>query len=81
MLDGKMFFGLTGTPMRNRVLANIKFADAELIGIPYRITIGPKSLADGEVEWSSRSTGETKRIGLTAAVDTVADVINAERVA
>ncbi|MGH1489956.1 MAG: proline--tRNA ligase [Acidimicrobiales bacterium] len=61
--------------------AGVKFADAELIGIPYRITIGPKSLADGEVEWSSRSTGETKRIGLTAAVDTVADVINAERIA
>ena len=59
--------------------AGVKFADAELIGIPYRLTVGPKSLADGEVEWTSRTTGETKRIGLTAAVETVADAINAER--
>ncbi len=61
--------------------AGVKFADAELIGIPYRLTIGPKSLADGEVEWTNRSTGETKRLGLSATVDTVADAIGAERVA
>ncbi len=59
--------------------AGVKFADAELIGIPYRLTVGPKSLADGEVEWTSRSTGETKRIGLSATVETVADAITAER--
>jgi prolyl-tRNA synthetase len=59
--------------------AGVKFADAELIGIPYRLTIGPKSLADGEVEWTNRSTGETKRIGLSTTVDTVADAIDAER--
>ncbi len=58
--------------------AGVKFADAELIGIPYRLTVGPKSLADGEVEWTSRATGETKRIGLSIAVDTVADAIIAE---
>ncbi len=59
--------------------AGVKFADAELIGIPYRLTVGPKSLADGEVEWTSRATGETKRIGLSTTVETVADAINAER--
>jgi prolyl-tRNA synthetase len=59
--------------------AGVKFADAELIGIPYRLTVGPKSLADGEVEWTNRSTGETKRIGLSTTVETVADAINAER--
>lgn len=59
--------------------AGVKFADAELIGIPYRLTVGPKSLADDEIEWTNRSTGETKRIGLSTTVDTVADAINAER--
>jgi prolyl-tRNA synthetase len=59
--------------------AGVKFADAELIGIPYRLTVGPKSLADDEVEWTSRSTGETKRIGLGVTIDTVADAIAAER--
>ena len=58
--------------------AGVKFADAELIGIPYRLTVGPKSLADGEVEWTSRSTGETKRLDLAVCVDTVADAVAAE---
>lgn len=59
--------------------AGVKFADAELIGIPYRLTVGPKSLADGEVELTDRSTGETKRIAVAGAVDTVADAVGAAR--
>jgi len=43
--------------------AGVKFADAELIGIPFRITIGPKALADGEVEFTDRATGLTDRVG------------------
>jgi prolyl-tRNA synthetase len=35
----------------------VKFADAELIGIPYRITIGPRGLAEGVVEVVRRATG------------------------
>ena len=38
----------------------VKFADAELIGIPYRLTIGSRSLAKGQVEFTPRSTGETE---------------------
>ncbi len=58
--------------------AGVKFADAELIGIPYRITIGPKGLADGEVEWTSRATGETSRVALDAILDVAAETIEAE---
>ena len=47
----------------------VKFADAELIGIPYRITIGPRALAEGEVEFTARSDGETTRVGIDAIVD------------
>lgn len=32
----------------------VKFADAELIGIPYRVTIGPKTLANGQMELHDR---------------------------
>ena len=40
----------------------VKFADAELIGIPYRITVGPRGIADGVVELTSRKgLGETGR--------------------
>ena len=40
----------------------VKFADAELIGIPYRVTVGVRGLANNEVELTPRSTGETKMI-------------------
>jgi prolyl-tRNA synthetase len=36
----------------------VMFADMELIGIPHRITIGDRALANGEVEYKSRRTGE-----------------------
>ncbi len=36
----------------------VKFSDMELIGIPFRITIGEKSLAQGQVELQHRATGQ-----------------------
>ncbi len=41
-----------------------KFADAELMGIPYRIVISDKTLAEKSVEVTNRKTGETKLITL-----------------
>lgn len=38
--------------------AGIKFADADLIGLPIRITLGNRSLKEGKVEVKLRSTGE-----------------------
>ncbi|NNF62837.1 MAG: proline--tRNA ligase [Acidimicrobiia bacterium] len=55
----------------------VKFADAELIGIPYRVTIGPRGLANGEVEFTPRSTGETEAIALGAVVDRMRQAIDA----
>ncbi len=37
----------------------VKFNDADLIGIPLRITIGPKKLSEGKVELRVRASGET----------------------
>ncbi|MDH3302600.1 MAG: proline--tRNA ligase [Acidimicrobiia bacterium] len=59
--------------------AGVKFADAELIGIPYRLTVGPRSLADGEVELTMRANGDGKRLAVEVAVDTVADAVIAQR--
>ena len=42
----------------------VKLADAELVGIPYRITIGARSLAQRKVEMTERSTGMTRLITL-----------------
>ena len=35
-----------------------KFADAELIGLPYRVTISERTLAEGKIEFSRRTGGE-----------------------
>ena len=57
--------------------AGVKFADAELIGIPHRITFGPKAFAEGEVEYTPRTTGDTTRI----AIDAIAEQVTAEIIA
>jgi prolyl-tRNA synthetase len=41
-----------------------KFADADLIGIPIRVTAGKKSLEDGAVDVRDRATGEEQRVSL-----------------
>jgi prolyl-tRNA synthetase len=41
-----------------------KFADADLIGIPIRITAGKKSLEDGAVDVRDRATGEERRVSV-----------------
>lgn len=40
----------------------VKFTDAELIGVPYRITVGPRGIANGVVEFVDRRSGETNEI-------------------
>ncbi|HKK22772.1 MAG TPA: His/Gly/Thr/Pro-type tRNA ligase C-terminal domain-containing protein, partial [Pseudohaliea sp.] len=47
----------------------VKFADMELIGIPHRIVIGDKSLADGEFEYKGRRDDEAQRIDRDQALD------------
>ncbi len=42
------------------IRAGVKFADAELIGIPWRVTIGPKGLANELAELTCRSTMATR---------------------
>jgi prolyl-tRNA synthetase len=41
-----------------------KFADADLIGIPIRVTAGKKSLEDGAVDVRDRATGEERRVNV-----------------
>jgi len=48
-----------------------KFADAELLGIPYRVTISDRAIEANEYELTSRTTGETKSLTLEQIVDTL----------
>ncbi|MDH3000776.1 proline--tRNA ligase [Chelonobacter oris] len=40
----------------------VMFADMELIGVPHMLVIGEKNLANGEVEYKNRATGEKQMI-------------------
>jgi prolyl-tRNA synthetase len=41
-----------------------KFADAELMGIPYRVVISEKTLKENSAEITNRKTGESKMISI-----------------
>jgi prolyl-tRNA synthetase len=43
--------------------AGVKFRDAELTGIPLRVTVGKRGLAEGVVEVTKRATGEMVKVG------------------
>ena len=54
--------------------AGAKFATMDLIGLPWRITVGPRGLANGVVELTSRKTGESVELAPEAAVARVAEI-------
>jgi prolyl-tRNA synthetase len=54
--------------------AGAKFATMDLIGLPWRITVGPRGVAAGKVELTSRRTGESEEMMPEAALDRVAQV-------
>jgi prolyl-tRNA synthetase len=58
--------------------AGVKFKDADLIGIPLRVTIGPKKLAEGKVELIIRKTKEIKVIALDDVVREIIGYINTQ---
>jgi prolyl-tRNA synthetase len=45
-----------------------KFADMDLIGLPWQLILGPRGTAQGKVELKRRATGEREEIGLDAAL-------------
>ena len=51
------------------------FADMELIGVPYRITVGDRGLKQGVVEINSRHDGENREIALQDAVSHLQSLI------
>ena len=56
----------------------VKFNDVELIGIPYRVTVGPRGLESGSVEVYERRADSTRDLAVEDAVaDVVATVLSA----
>ncbi|MDZ4198695.1 MAG: proline--tRNA ligase [Kiritimatiellia bacterium] len=57
--------------------AGVKFKDADLIGFPFRLSVGERSLAKGVVEIKRRSTGESLETPPAEAVRTLTELIRA----
>jgi prolyl-tRNA synthetase len=51
-----------------------KFATMDLIGLPWRITVGPRGLKNGVVELTSRRTGESEELPPEEAVQRIATI-------
>ena len=47
----------------------VKFADADLLGIPHRIVIGERGLREGNIEYKHRKTGEETKLNLSDAAN------------
>ena len=54
--------------------AGAKFATMDLIGLPWRVTVGPRGLEKGVVELTSRRTGESEEMSPEAAIDRCAQI-------
>ena len=55
--------------------AGVKFNDADLLGVPIRITLGERSLSDGEIEVKLRSEESVERIGLDDSIARLSDLV------
>ncbi len=54
--------------------AGAKFAGMDLIGLPWRITVGPRGVKNGVVELTSRRTGESEDLSAEAAVARIVEI-------
>ncbi|WP_339107850.1 proline--tRNA ligase [Thioclava sp. GXIMD4216] len=54
--------------------AGAKFATMDLIGLPWRITVGPRGLAANKVELTSRRSGESEEMSADAAVAKIIEI-------
>jgi prolyl-tRNA synthetase family II len=60
--------------------AGVKYRDAELTGIPCRVSVGTRDLAEGVVEITTRTTGEKQRVPTAEAVRHVLQYLSSRRV-
>jgi prolyl-tRNA synthetase len=63
---------LDDRPMRG----GVKFKDADLLGIPIRVTVGRKSLAEGNVEVKLRCESESSKVSVDNATTKVVELVN-----
>jgi prolyl-tRNA synthetase len=57
----------------------VKFNDADLIGFPYRVTVGPRGVEAGSVEIRDRRTAETQEVPLEEATARLVEAVRARQ--
>jgi len=57
----------------------VKFKDADLIGIPIRVTVGKKSVVEGNVEVKLRSETESRKTPIAQACQSVVELVESLR--
>jgi len=55
--------------------AGVKFADADLIGIPLRVTVSKRNLKENAAELKLRSASDTEMVPLASAAERIAGVV------
>ena len=61
----------------DRVLrAGVKFKDADLIGVPIRVTVGKRGVAEGNVELKLRSESQSTKVGIEEVVEKTIELVN-----
>jgi prolyl-tRNA synthetase len=63
---------------RNERIGSL-LADSELLGIPYRVVVGEKTLAEGKVELYNRKTRETHLVEVDLIVAQLSKLVEHER--
>ncbi len=59
--------------------AGVKLKDADLIGIPWQVVIGDRTLKEKNLEIKNRRTGETKKISINTAAQAIDETIRSSR--
>ena len=67
--DALALAGLEGLVDDRNESAGVKFNDADLIGLPLRITVGPKTVAQGSVEIKARTEANARLVAMDAMGD------------
>ncbi len=57
--------------------AGVKFKDADLVGIPLRIAVGKKGLAEGKAEWKLRGSKQVELVPLAEVAAKAAEAVRA----
>ena len=59
--------------------AGVKFADADLIGIPFRVTVSKRSLTSKSIELKPRASTDAELVPQDLAVDRLVDIVRRAR--